>query len=389
MLEDGAEAKSVLGYLNGLRCVQVAMEEHFGGERVTAQNLSRWRTGGYREWLGKKEARELALQLREDGEELEEQTAERPVTDWLALAMGVRLAAVTNRLLAEKLEAKEEFERMQPALHELERLRRGDHRAARVRMAKSRLGIVEGRWQQQQDERAKAAEEAAVQKEKDKQLAVLEWELWPDKNKDGTPTSAMALKWAAEAEEIRKDLVPGELTQLYEDLAEEELQQGLKNIAARKAKKEEAEAAGKKAALEEEKAKELRAAAAREADKRAATEAREAEERALARRRETEAMLAAGKAKAQAWNAVNTGGVAADLNKATGSKAVGPEEIKPAETGESRLIALNQHSTNTVPTAKEPWPPEVKPRETTNDRADRAALIEAGLIEQAPREDGT
>ncbi|BET67166.1 hypothetical protein ASA1KI_20840 [Opitutales bacterium ASA1] len=61
-LLDGQPASKILPWLNSQEDVLRVLDEHFGEEPVTPQNLSEWRQGGYKEWLGR---REKVEQLRE------------------------------------------------------------------------------------------------------------------------------------------------------------------------------------------------------------------------------------------------------------------------------------------------------------------------------------
>jgi hypothetical protein len=54
-LHDGEPGSKILAWLNALPEVQTVLDEHFGEEPVTPQNLSEWRKGGYQEWLRKRE----------------------------------------------------------------------------------------------------------------------------------------------------------------------------------------------------------------------------------------------------------------------------------------------------------------------------------------------
>jgi hypothetical protein len=54
-MHDGESAGTVLAWLNALPEAGRVWAEHFEGEPASPQNLSAWRTGGYAEWLARRE----------------------------------------------------------------------------------------------------------------------------------------------------------------------------------------------------------------------------------------------------------------------------------------------------------------------------------------------
>jgi hypothetical protein len=50
-LQDGEPGKKLVEWLNSLPEVKAALNTQFGGRRVSEQNLSEWKAGGYRDWL--------------------------------------------------------------------------------------------------------------------------------------------------------------------------------------------------------------------------------------------------------------------------------------------------------------------------------------------------
>src|SRR5207302_10820872 len=83
-LDEGEQGKKLVAWLNGLPDVQAIVVTEFGGKALREQNLSEWKQGGYRDWLAKQEALEIAERLREDATEWS--TEARPLlTDTPAL----------------------------------------------------------------------------------------------------------------------------------------------------------------------------------------------------------------------------------------------------------------------------------------------------------------
>ena len=57
-LRNGEPGNNILLWLNQLPEVLALVEEHYGGNLISPQNLSDWNLGGYREWLSRQEMRE-------------------------------------------------------------------------------------------------------------------------------------------------------------------------------------------------------------------------------------------------------------------------------------------------------------------------------------------
>lgn len=137
-LADGEPGPSLVQWLNGVPEVQRVLAAGFEGRPISEQNLSEWRTGGYREWQRQQERREQVRQLTEHATELEADTAGLGLGEGLAALLAAELAQSAQALLAEADEPAERWGRLQELLGELARLRRGDHHAARLRLQRER-----------------------------------------------------------------------------------------------------------------------------------------------------------------------------------------------------------------------------------------------------------
>ncbi len=54
-MHDGQSGRDILRWLNALPAVQRMLKREFGGQAVTDQNISEWRSGGYLDWLDQRE----------------------------------------------------------------------------------------------------------------------------------------------------------------------------------------------------------------------------------------------------------------------------------------------------------------------------------------------
>jgi hypothetical protein len=143
-LQDGEPGTQLVEWLNSLPQVQRVMAADFEGEPVSEPNLSRWRQGGYQDWLEQQEALEMVERVAEDGKELA-QAAKGQFSDQMAVWLLARHLAVFKRLKAEEGGEEGTWKRLREFCDDLVRLRRGDQQSRR-------LALAEERW-----ERKKAA----------------------------------------------------------------------------------------------------------------------------------------------------------------------------------------------------------------------------------------
>jgi len=96
-LDEGQQGKKLVAWLNSLPAVQTIVTTEFGGKPIREQNLSEWKQGGYRDWLAKQEALEIAERLREDAAEWNAEG--RPsLTKTLPFWLLARYALATRRV---------------------------------------------------------------------------------------------------------------------------------------------------------------------------------------------------------------------------------------------------------------------------------------------------
>jgi hypothetical protein len=134
-LEDGEAAAALVKWLNQLPEVR-AVRRATGMRPIREQNISEWRKGGYRDWLAKQEALELAVQLGEDAAELSVE-GRPPLTDTLALWLTARYAVATRQVAA--TEGAEGWRLLRELCADIVELRRGDHSAAKLKLEQDRL----------------------------------------------------------------------------------------------------------------------------------------------------------------------------------------------------------------------------------------------------------
>ena len=138
-LDDGESGVQLVSWLNELSEVQAVLTRNFEGRKINEQNLSEWKTGGYRQWQARQEMLAQAREMAADADELVQATKGR-LTDHLAAILAARYAAAVAEWNGD---ATDEFRNKLRALREvcqdIVNLRRGDHSGARLFMEQERL----------------------------------------------------------------------------------------------------------------------------------------------------------------------------------------------------------------------------------------------------------
>jgi len=145
-LDEGEQGKKLVAWLNSLPEVQAVVAAEFGGKPIREQNLSEWKQGGYRDWLAKQEALEIAERLREDATEWNAE-GRAPVTDTLAFWLVARYALATRRIA--ETGGQEGWRLLREMCGDIVELRKGDHSAERLRIDRERLELEKAKSEEQ------------------------------------------------------------------------------------------------------------------------------------------------------------------------------------------------------------------------------------------------
>src|SRR5215213_7830620 len=97
-LADGESGAALVPWLNSFSEVQRVMADEFGGEPVSIQNLSKWRQGGYQDWLQMQQAAELVRHPFTEADDLKSAVDEpsEKLAVWLAARYAVATSQLTN-----------------------------------------------------------------------------------------------------------------------------------------------------------------------------------------------------------------------------------------------------------------------------------------------------
>jgi hypothetical protein len=133
-LRNGEQGANLVKWLNSLPEVRAVINSDFAGVPVREQNLSEWRTGGFREWLVQSEALEAVTRIL--GNVIELHPLSIGLTDHVALWLTTRYLVAAQAVLDK--EGAIDWKMLREFCHDLVALRRGDHSRSRVTVEESR-----------------------------------------------------------------------------------------------------------------------------------------------------------------------------------------------------------------------------------------------------------
>jgi hypothetical protein len=153
-LEQGHQAQSILNWLNQLP-EELGSEDLLTKARpLTHADLAEWRQNGYQQWLKDQEACEFVRNLAGRAEHLAAAAGDQTISDCLAAVLATELARSATALLAETTNPADRWQRLRELLHELARLRKGDHQAMRAQIERERWKQEHSRLQAEENDRA-------------------------------------------------------------------------------------------------------------------------------------------------------------------------------------------------------------------------------------------
>jgi hypothetical protein len=145
-LEDNEPANELLKWLNNLPQTQKVLKSQFNGAPINKQNLSDWKTGGFRDWQAQQEALNAMQQMADDADELQDSSTD-PLSDkvstWLLARYFLKLKQALAAGGADELKLLHKF------CGDVVALRRGDHYSARLKLQEEKLEREKGESEEQ------------------------------------------------------------------------------------------------------------------------------------------------------------------------------------------------------------------------------------------------
>jgi len=129
-LEKGEHGRTVVAWLNALPEVQAVLAAEFAGKPMRVQNLSEWRQHGYQQWLGRRQAWEMAQEMNS--------TPSQPRTDQMAGWVTAHYLLAIRKLVDKSAGGEPDLKTLRAFLQDVVAVRRGDHRGARLQFERER-----------------------------------------------------------------------------------------------------------------------------------------------------------------------------------------------------------------------------------------------------------
>ena len=163
-LENGAQGKQLIVWLNQNPEVQAVLAAEFAGRPLNAQNLTEWKQGGFREWQQQQEELELARELAAHAGMLAT-VSKAPLSDVVTPLLLMKQLLLVPHLNAINKEDPESRRLLHTVSRDLQDMRRGDHSAERIKIDREKLALAREQLQFEKREAARQRKAAAKQDE--------------------------------------------------------------------------------------------------------------------------------------------------------------------------------------------------------------------------------
>ena len=140
-LEDGVPGVELVAWLNAQSEVRKVLAEFFGKKPINEQNLSDWRQGGFLDWQKHQEVVDLARQVADNADDLQEVAGE-PLSDKASALLAARYMLMLKSLGANAVEPvgdSADWKFLRELCRDLVALRKGDHTAERIKNERERI----------------------------------------------------------------------------------------------------------------------------------------------------------------------------------------------------------------------------------------------------------
>ena len=137
-IHDGVPGKNLVRWLNGLNEVVDVLVRHFNATRVTEQNLSEWKQGGYQDWLNHQETREWVRRISDEAEDVIEESGSLPWMERVGTQFELVLGKVVEDLSKKPSIKPDEMGSLVNLSRELARHRHLSQEAAKWRLQEIR-----------------------------------------------------------------------------------------------------------------------------------------------------------------------------------------------------------------------------------------------------------
>ena len=148
-IDDGIPGYKLLAWLNADPGVQRILAEYFPGTRISQQNLSDWRQGGYQDWLKQQACTNVVSELAQFAEEVAPNAGGPALANQLNTVLMADLATAVLQAEHQPADPEEKFAQLKKVLHTVSKVRRDDYRAGRLALDREREAYVQVKRERQ------------------------------------------------------------------------------------------------------------------------------------------------------------------------------------------------------------------------------------------------
>jgi hypothetical protein len=140
-LSDGEPAKPLAAWLNSLPEVKAVLKAQFAGQPINEMNLSKWRHGGFQDWLQLQEKLGALARFVEEARGLASAVEDLPAD--LSCFLAAHFALTARALLQSAPDPETRWQRLRQLLPAAARLRQDDHRSRSLTLAEDRFQFAQ------------------------------------------------------------------------------------------------------------------------------------------------------------------------------------------------------------------------------------------------------
>ena len=150
-LHNGERNDLLVEWLNAQKEVQEVLAAQFEGRPITEQNLSEWKTGGFKDWERNEISKELVRAGKEESDSLDDAALGAEISDCSARLLSAEILALQREMLGKEMPVEERWKLVCQLHKQISKMRKDDHRSVRTILQQEK-------WEQEQEDREAAAE---------------------------------------------------------------------------------------------------------------------------------------------------------------------------------------------------------------------------------------
>jgi len=150
-LHNGERNDQLVEWLNAQKEVQEVLAAQFEGRAITEQNLSEWKTGGFKEWERLEVSKELVQAGKEASDDLDDAASEAEISDCSARLLAAEIMALQREMLTQEMTVQERWKLVCELHKQVSKMRKDDHQCVRTILAQEKWDLEQAERAEQRD----------------------------------------------------------------------------------------------------------------------------------------------------------------------------------------------------------------------------------------------